>query len=61
MADLLELFRERVAICIHEGKMTELNAIRLAYSEIKRMTSDVPQEIKTALRDAVNGALHEQQ
>lgn len=54
-ADLIELFKERVAIMIHDGKQTEYEANRQAYFEIRRMVGrdGIPEEIRTMAADVL--------
>lgn len=57
MPDALELFRERVAIMTLDGKVSEDSAVRQAYSDLKKLGVDIPQEVKDAVREAVNRQL----
>lgn len=43
---IVERFRERVAIMIHDGGLSESNAIRAAYSEIRREHPGRPMPIE---------------
>lgn len=56
-ADIIERYRERVAIKIHCGGLSEVDAIRQAAGEVRELHGAIPDEIKLELKKAIEGEL----
>jgi len=56
-SDLLELYNERIAIVIHCGLLSEREAIRIAYFQIRDIVgaANVPEEIRRQFAAVMQG------
>jgi hypothetical protein len=56
-SDLLDLYNERIAIVIHCGQLSEREAIRIAYFQVRDIVgaANVPEEIRRQFAAVMQG------